>query len=266
MTAHLIRVSLLTFILATVAFSCTDKTTTDESLSVEEYKKLGMPDPEKSWTMEEYKQAYNVLAKRKWTNPLQLPAKDSEKSGLLFEHMVSLEYLSFMNDSTISLNEKARLISEFTRVYEYWMDIYKVPTLPENHYHREILDVQIFNLHLMEAMVDLAQKINVSDDPADRALRYGYESIKNNYLTSLYADLRTQSKAAGFLKQDLDRMSDTIYSSVMRNQKWMDSSAINALTRTLQTVIDSTSSDYARSKYQRLAESLAENEKQSPNI
>ena len=265
MTARLIRVFLLMFTTATVIFSCANQTA-DESLSIEEYVKLGMPDPEKNWTMEDYKQAYNVLAKRKWTNPLQLPAKDSKNSGSLFEHMVSLEYLSFLNDSTISLNEKAQRISEFTRVYEYWMDVYKVPTLPDNHYHREILDVQIFNLRLMEAMVNLAQKINASDDPADRALQYGYESIKNNYLTSLYADLRTQSKATQFLKQDLDRMSDTIYSSVMRNQQWMDSSEINALTRTLNVVIDSTSSDYVRSKYQRLAESLVGNEKQSPNI
>lgn len=242
-------------LLITVSFSCTDREA-DRSLSVEEFMKLGMPDPAKKWDMGDYKQAYNVLAKTKWEDPLKLPARDSDQSGLLFKHMVGLDYLSFLKDSTISLNEKAGRISEFTKVYDYWMDIYTIPILRKNHYPGEIVEIQLFNLHLMEAMLNLAHRINQSDDPADVALRYGYNAIKENYLACLHTDLRTQLHSSEFPERELDRMTDSIYASVMRNKEWMDSSTVNDLTRSLNLVVDSTSSDHIRNKYASLSKSL----------
>jgi hypothetical protein len=218
---------------------------------------MGMPDPARKWDMDDYTQAYNVLARIKWEQPLKLPAKGSNKSGLLFDHMVSLEYLSFLQDTTLSLNEMAERITGFTRVYDYWIDIYTNPTLKRNYYHREIIDIQLFNLRLTEAMVALAQKINRSDNPADIALRYGYDEIKENYLTCLSTDLKTQSYTSEFLDHDLDRMADSIYSSVMRNKDWMDSSDVSELRRSLRLVIDSTSSASIRKKYGSLESSLS---------
>jgi len=247
------HVVLIFFVLSGM-FSCTNSLP-DESLSVDEYVRLGMPDPGKPWEMADYTQAYNVLAKIKWEKPHQLPAKDSKKSGLLFDHMMSLEYLSFLQD-TSSLNEKAARISEFMRVYDNWIDIYTVPIIKENRYHREILEIQIFNLRLMEAMVNLAHKINRSDDPADVALQVGYNSIKENYFASLDNNFKMQRNTSAFLKRDLDRMADSVYASVLRNKEWIDSSDVNELHRSLRLVIDSTSSDYIRSKYKNLEESL----------
>jgi hypothetical protein len=131
-----------------------------------------------------------------------------------------------------------------------------VPTLKKNHYHREIVDLQIFNLEVMEDMLNLAHQINKSDDPADAALQYGYPSIKANYLTSLSNGLKTQNSTSEFLERDLNRMADSISASVMRNKEWMDSAAISELKRSLHSVMDSTSSDYIRSKYQSLEKSL----------
>jgi len=237
--------------------SCTDRRE-DHSLSVDAYMKQGMPDPGKKWDMTDYTEAHNVLAKIKWERPFELPAKDSEKSGLLFEHMISLDNFTFLQDSTMSLNVKAERISEFMRVYDYWIDVYTNPTLKRNYYDREIIDIQIFNLRLTEAMLNLAHKINRSDDPADIALQYGYRSIKGNYLTCLNNDLKTQSHTSEFADQDLERMADSVFNSVMRNKEWMDSSEVSELKVSLHLVMDSTASDYIRSKYKRLEEFLSE--------
>ncbi|HEY9489871.1 MAG TPA: hypothetical protein VIQ51_16145, partial [Chryseosolibacter sp.] len=237
---------LIVFILS-CSFSCTHEKE-DHSLSVDAYRKLGMPDPGKRWNMADYTQANNVLAKVKWERPLQLPVKDSQNSGLLFEHLVSLEHLAFMQDNSLSLNEKAERISEFIKVYDYWMDIYTNPTLKRNYFHREIIDIQLFNLGLTEAMLNLAHEINRSTDPADIALQYGYGAIKGNYLACLNNDLKTQSYTSDFLAQDLERMADSIYNSVMRNKEWMDSSAVSELKYSLRLVMDSTSSDHIRNK------------------
>jgi len=228
----------------------------DHSLTLEEYMALGMPDPNRKWLMSDYVQARNVLSQLRWREPLQLPAKDSKKSGGLFEHMLSLEYLSFLGDTSMALHEKAMHIVEFVRVYEYWIEIYDVPILKKNHYHREIVALQLFNLRLMEAMLGLANQINESDDPADIALQYGYKAIKGNYLSALDADLRTQRYGPPFLEHDLNRMADSIYASAMRNRSVLDSSEIGQLVKSLQLVMDSTSSSHIRDKYSILLKEL----------
>lgn len=259
MVARLVNHFLLIVFILTGCSSGTDKRE-DNSLPLHAYVELGMPDPYKKWDMADYTQAHNVLAKIKWSEPFQLPAKESEKSGSLFEHMVSLEFLSFLQDSTLSLNDKAERISEFAKVYDYWIDVYTNPTLEGNFYNREIIDVQIFNLRLTEAMLNLAHEINRSDDPADIALQYGYRSIMENYVACLSNDLKTQSYTSAFYDHDLERMADSIFNSVMRNRKWLDSSTVSKLKTSLHLVMDSTSSDYIRNKYKNLEERLGEDD------
>lgn len=236
--------------------SCSEERREDHSRSVAAYMELGMPDPARQWTMEDYKQAHNVLAKIKWEYPQELPLRDSERSGALFKRMVSLEYLSFLQDTALSLNAKAERISEFTRVYDFWIDIYSIPILKENPYKGEILALQVFNVRLMEAMLKLAHQINKSEEPADVALQYGYNSIRDNYLTSLYTCWKTQRHASVSAARELDWVADSIYASISRNIEWMDSNTRSELERRLNVVIDSVSSDYVRKKYQALGESL----------
>lgn len=241
----------LFFVVLVLSMSCS-QTREDHSLSIEEYMKLGVPDPTRKWDLEDYKQANNTLVQLKWQRPFVLPVKGSKKSGLLFDHMISFEYLSFLRDTTLSLNAKAERISEFVRVYDYWEDVYSTPILKESPYQRERLALRVFHLRLMEEMLNLMHKINKSDDPADIALQYGHKFIVNNYLTSLKTSLEMQRNAPDFLKPELDQMADSIYASVIRNREWMNSGILNELNGSLRAVIDSTTSDYVRGKYEHL--------------
>jgi hypothetical protein len=225
-------------------------------MSVDEYIKLGIPDPGKTWNIDDYHMAYSILGKLKWEKPFQLPMKGSEKSGALFERMVSFESFAFAQDSAISLSEKAARISEFLKVYAYWIDVYTHPGFKKPYYHREIVDIKIFNLRVAELTMNLAHQIYVSDDPANAGLKYAYGSIKRDYLTSLLDDLKTQSNTAQFVKEDLDRMADSIFVSVMRNKELIDSSAVSNLKQSLHVVLDSTRSDYVRKKYTSLEKSI----------
>lgn len=244
----------LIVLILTGTFSCSKKNA-DKSLTLEEYMKLGVPDPANVWDMNDFSQAHGALGKLKWDRPYELPVKDSKKSGLLFEHMLSFKNISFLHDSTLSLNEKAARISAFVSVCDYWSDIYSNPVI-NNYYRTELIDIQIFNLRLMEKMVNLAQEINKSDDPAAAVLKYGYKSITRNYLSSLKTQLKNQRHTSKFLKKDLERMADSIYTSVMRNKEWMDSSAISDVKQSLRLVLDSASSEYVRNKYTTLEKSL----------
>jgi hypothetical protein len=237
-------------------FSCAHKRS-DNSLTIDAYKELGMPDEKKKWDMTDYTQARNVLTRMKWEKPTQLPVKESKKSGLLFEHMLSLDYLSFLKDSTITLNEKAQRISEFGVVYDYWIDVYTIPTLKGNYYSREIIDIRIFNLRLTEAALNLAHEINKSNDPADIALQYGYPSIKRAYLECLINYLQPQSYGSGFAEDEMETMVDSIHHSVMRNKTRLDSNTVNELKHALRLATDSTSSDALKDKYKLLENHLS---------
>ncbi len=254
------RFAMCTAVAVTVlvsAFSCAMKPA-DQSLSLEEYRNLGVPDPVKPWQISDYTQAWNALSLVKWRMPHQLPVRDSPKSGALFSHMLSLDYLSFLEDTTMALHEKAMQLVEFVRVYDYWMDIYSAPTLKKNHYHREIVALKQFHLHLMESMLHLANRINASDDPADKALQYGYKSIKGNYLTALSTFLEMPCLGPPFLTRDLETVADSVYASAMRNRSVLDHDEVAVLVRSLQSATDSTSSKYVRRKYLDLQRSLKE--------
>ena len=52
---------------------------------------------------QDYETAFYVLNTLKYEKPFALPAKDSEKSGILFSRMMNLENLSFLQDETLPL-------------------------------------------------------------------------------------------------------------------------------------------------------------------
>lgn len=251
------RHAFLIVFIVTWCFSCADRDRgMDNSLTIDAYKELGMPDANKKWTMADYTQAYNVLAKLRWEKQLQLPVRNSDKSGLLFDRMVSLDYLSFLQDSALTRSEKAQRISEFGVAYDYWIDLYTTPTVQANYYNREIVDIQIFNLGLTEAAFNLANEINESDDPADIALQYGYNTIKRGYLECLNDYLLPRNDRSEFAHEDMGKMVDSIYHSVMRNKEWLDSSDVSVLKQSVRSVMDSTSSARLVDKYKLLEKQL----------
>jgi hypothetical protein len=255
MSERYLKDAILIVFIGVCSFSCVDKEV-DNSLTIGAYRELGVPDPNRQWTITDYTQAHNVLAKLRWEKQYQLPVKDSEKSGLLFDRMVSLDYLAFLQDSKIPLNEKAQRISEFGVVYDYWIDVYTTPTVQKSYYNREILDVQILNLRLTEAAFNLANKINQSDDPADVALQYGYTSIKHAYLECLNNYLLPRINSVEFAENDMEKMVDSIHHSLKRNKQWLDSAAVSGLKKSLRSAKDSTTSTRILNKYKLLENQL----------
>lgn len=238
------------------SFSCTKKKS-DPSLSLEEYSQLGVPDINGNWKMSDYIEAHNALAKLKWERPLDLPRKNSEKSGPLFRHMLSLDYISFLKDSTLSLSEKARRVTEFRTVHDYWTDVYSNPVINPAVYSRENIAIKLFNIQLTEAIVNLGRKVQASDDPEDIALRPGYKSIKRAYLAYMMIYLQPANFRAGFPEDDLKVLTDSIHHSVLRNTDWMDSSELAGLRSSLRALGDSAASPGIRDKFRYLEKSLA---------
>lgn len=229
--------------------SCNRGTNKDYSLSLEEYRNMGIPDPNKVWNSEEIGIAIDVFSGIKWQKPYILPRKGSEKSGVLFERMISPENMLFLQNDTLKLHDKAYMLLEFLQIFEKWKDVYTHPMWKKQYYHRELVDININDVRVTEIMVDVAMKIMKSDDPVDIMLQSGVPNIKLNYISSLVNAFNLQSNSSQFLVKDMELMTDSLSASIDRNRAWMDSIAVDRLKNSINVVLDSTSSEYIRNKY-----------------
>lgn len=236
--------------------SCKKPNQTDYSLTLEEYQELGVPGYDSVWNFDDYSNAFFALRKVKHEKPFALPIKESEKSGVLFSRMMSLENLSFLQDVTVPLHEKARIISDYINIHAELIDVYTNIRMKEQYYIPELVDIDIFGLGVTQKMLDLGTEINESEIPANVAMQSGFPSIQNVYLTVLTDMLGKQQYTSKYSEKDLELLTDTLSRSVQRNMEWFDEDASERIKHGMNAVIDSTSSRKIRDDYSTLIELL----------
>jgi len=238
-------------------FSCKKVKNEDYSLELEQYRQMGIPDPGKVWDFDEIRMAHYSLSGIKWDKPYTLPRKDSKKSGVLFDRMITLENMTFLHNDTLKLYEKGYQSLEFLKLIENWKDLYTNPVWKKQYYQRELVDININEVRVTEIMVDLTKKIMVSEDSVDIMMQEGVPKIKLNYVSSFINALSVQGHTSEFLKNDIERMTDSLSSSIMRNKEWLDSASTNKIRNSMHNIVDSTSLDYVKERYQMISEMLS---------
>jgi hypothetical protein len=247
---------LLILFLSISLTSCNKTNEIDHSLSLDEYRQLGMPDHKHVWNMEDYSSAFYVLNTLKYENPKALPVRGSEKSGILFSRMISMDNLSFLQDVTLPLHAKADMIKWFVNTLMELKVAYTIPGLQEQYYVRELMDIDIFRLSVSHQMLVLGQQINESGDPSDAAMASDYPQIQQMYLNLLSELFSRQENTAHTPLPSLELLSDSLSSSVKRNMYWFDEQAASSLGKTMQTLIQGTPSRKIKDNYQELIEVL----------
>ncbi len=248
------KTTLFFLILMIVVFgSCRKSSVEDYSLSLEEYQKMSVPEPNKIWSLKDYSDTFDALTKLKFQKPFALPIKDSKRSGVLLSRMINIENMSFLKDESIPLYEKAQLSKRYLEVYRELIDIYTNIRMKRQYYNRELIDLQIFGLQVTQKMLDLANEINKSTDVEDINMQSGYQSIQMIYIARLLDILENQKYSSQYLNKDLEILTDSVNISILRNKDWMDTFIAKELEQSLLIVIDSVSSDYIRKKYIELA-------------
>jgi len=236
--------------------SCQKTRDRDFSLSVKTYQEKGMPDPDRIWTGEDYAQAYMILSRLKSTQPLSLPRKGSKKSDVYFRRMISPENLSFLNNDTIPLNEKAYRIQSYLLIQSDLDDLYTDIYKKDQYYHRELIDLYLFGLSVAQHMLDLSYQINESDDEGARQIRSAFPTIQYTYMSVLSFILEKQKNASIYEIRDLERLTDSVSNSILENRAWMPADTRDNLKGQIEVVMDSTSSGYIEKKYGQLLEVL----------
>jgi hypothetical protein len=221
----------------------------DYSLTVKEYQKLGMPDPDKSWSIRNYFDAHVTLGTLKIYNPKSLPRKHSKKSGAIFNRMVNKEILSAFDEPGIPLTSKAMEIQQFARLPSDMISLYSDKLKSEQYYNEELADIYIFALRVQDKKMELAGKIMNSKDEADISFQYGLKSVVNNYLSMIKIILEVQLKSKVYHKKDLERLSMEVSRSLTQNQEFILGTDKETLTSQIQSVIEKSPSGNIKENY-----------------
>ena len=225
-------------------------------MSPEEYQNMGLPDHTQTWDFHAYSEACVVLSNIKSLKPFALPKKGSKKSGEIFDRMINMDNLLFLQDDELSLNEKAYEIQKYINVQGCFVTAYTDLNDQEQYYNRELIDLYIFGLGIAQHMLDLGNLINESIDERDIEMQYGYKSIQYMYITMVLYVLENQKKSYFFNEEDLIRLGDFLYNSVLINREWMEDAAVDDIKRRVQDIVEVTSSEEIRKKYNMLLDIL----------
>jgi len=246
----------LIFILLVVVASCSSPNRKDYSYTPDRYLELGIPDFSRPWKISEFGDVIATLRDINNNEPLSLPRKGSVKSGDLFDHLVSMDNLSFLNLDTLPLYEKAYRIQSFLHIQSEYVDIYTDLYHREQYYNQELIEFYIFGIRVTQEMLNLAYKINESDKPGDVGMQSGFQGIQYGHVFMLAEALDKQKNTSLYISEDLERLSDSIALSIRRNRSWFDSIAIDRIKQNMLVVIDSSSSEKIRKKYKDIVNKL----------
>lgn len=251
------RISIVLLLVIVVVFSCGKRVDRDRSLSEQEYRESGMPDPSENWKLADYRQAFVVLSQLKSEKPLSLPRKESKRSGRYFSRMISRDNLSFLHDDSLPLQEKAMQIQSYIMVHNDLTDLYTDLYTGDQYYHRELIELYIFGLHIMQEMLQLSEVINESDDAEAAWMKSGLPTLHFSYVSLVSYILDNQKFASAYDKADLEKLADSLYHSVRANSRWMDKNARSTLRQQILIVMDSVDSRHLHRNYADLLKILA---------
>jgi len=246
--------SILFTLIILVFVACGEKQGEDQSLRPEEYSNIGMPDPSRIWTYEDYENACVILDNLKTMCPYSLPRYRSARSGEYFSRIVEPENLSFVQDDTIPLHDRAYRIQEYMDIQGYLITIYTTMDTARQMYNSELIELYIFGITIAQNMLDLGQMINESVDENDMQMQYAFQSIQNMYIRTVLFVLENQSKANFFKEEDLARLSQFISESILLNEDWIVPEAMEEIKQRIRRIADDTSSERIRDAYVKLIE------------
>ena len=252
-----LRNRIITLILITlITVSCNRLSKKDLSLTIKEYEMMGMPDHTKLWSSQAYSKAFTILSKVKLNNPLSFPRKNSKKSGAVFSCFVNKENLSFVNDSAISLKDRAFEIQSFSNVQNTLIRKYTDDFRPEQYYDRELIDAYIFGLYVQDKMLELALEILNSKDEQLINMKAGFRMVLYGYVQMIYFVLGEQVKSNIYSDTDLDSLSTEVSRSIIKNIEWIMPVDRQKIGVQIRNTIEKAPSGYVKNNYRETLKAL----------
>ena len=240
--------------------SCKKQSGKDLSLTIKEYQKLGMPDHNKLWSDKDYIKALTTLSNLRINKQLSFPKKHSRKSGAVFDRFVNYKNLSFVNDKTLSLSDKALQVQYFAGFQNDLRRMYTDELRSEQYYAKELIDINVYGLVVYKKMFDVAEEIMKSNEESVINMKSGLKAVQFGYVRLITIILGEQGKSRVYQAKDLETLSMEVSSSLIENLEWIEPSDRQIITSLIQSSIDKFHSEYIKNNYLKALEKLSNKE------
>ncbi len=118
----------------------------DNSLTLANYAEIGIPQPDKIWTVTDYKVAFKYLKELHKEDREGLPRKESSLSGDLFNRMVNIDNFQFMLDQSQPLQERFKSLEYIVNVPNELYMLYVEPSDSVQRNGIEVLSIVFFSM------------------------------------------------------------------------------------------------------------------------
>lgn len=250
---------LLSFIIL-INDSCKNQAKRDLSLTLKEYHKLGMPDHNKIWSIQDYTKALGALSNLRLYNPLSFPRKYSKKSGSVFKRFVETENLSFINDKNLSLSDKALQVQYFAGFQNDLRRMYTDEFRSEQYYSKELIDIYVYGLFIYKKMFDVAGEIIKSNEESVVSMKSGLKAVQFGYVRLIALIIGEQEKPGGYEAKDQETLSMEVSNSLIGNMEWIEPSDKQIIISLIQSLIDKFPSGYFKDNYLKALEKFSNKE------
>jgi hypothetical protein len=249
-----ILILLITVILS--AGSCKNIFRKDFSMTVKEYAAKGMPDINRPWSEQDLMKAHIALGSVRTKSFNSLPRKESSKSGAVFSRITGRDNLSFLNDSSIALRDKAYRIQTMASFINEISRMYTDNLKPEQYYNEELIEVFIYEIYVREKMLELAEKIMNSKEPGDISMGRGRQSIVNGYVNLITTLIRNQEKTKAFSTRELKRLNSEVATSISKNIRFLDAGSKQKISDEIKSITEKNRSGFIREDYVNVLKAL----------
>ena len=249
--------SIILFLILLVNGACKNFYRKDLSLTVKEYQSKGMPDIDTIWSEDKLMKAHITLGSIRTKNFRTLPRKDSKKSGAVFSRIVSKENLSFLNDPSKSLHDKAYQIQSVGPFLNEIGRMYTDNFRSEQYYSEELIDIYISEMYARKRMLELAEEIMNSKEPADMSMQSGRPAIVNGYVNLITNLIGQQNNTKAFSGRELKRLNREVSRSISENMRYLDSESKQKISNEIKKTGEKSSSRYIRRNFRKVLKALA---------
>ncbi len=182
----------------------------DESLTSEEYLRLGMPAADRDWSSIDMGQAKVVLAKLPGGNA-NLPRYQSPRSGAFFARITSAQNLELFQNRTLPLDARMPLALDYGDASNHVFKVYVAAFLKKAVRDSEMVELLGAQLRMavvnVELMDELLPKLD-QDDPTYQVRMQGFEQAKRGIASVVMGALQTFDERQSFRQSELKRLAD----------------------------------------------------------
>ena len=185
------------------------KALADESLTSEEYLRLGLPAQDREWSGNDMGKAEKILASLAQKGYRQLPRYKSERSGEIFARLTSPQNLNLFKNRTLPLDLRFPQALSYFQASNQVLNLYLTGFLKEDVRDSELVELMgahfrstVVLLELVDEFVPTIKK----DDPNYQIRMQGLHKMKRGLASIVAGGLQTLTERESYRVNELVRL------------------------------------------------------------